>query len=243
MAGFHYSRIGGGDRLSTAEPAGAGLGMIVDGYNQMWDLGVGVSVNRTSLPTPVDPWPNVIVARRTTSGPLQSGDPLPLEIRYQSEMTGVGDPTLTLLLDPDPNPWNGNEVEISSEPITGSGFATVLTTTPSPTLPPETAGTFTLRIRITEDGRTRYLELGEPLTITAAAAPPAIADGSLRFDDGLFTFTITGTTGQDVLIEAATTLDDWQPIATVPLAAASQDFSDPDTASFTKRFYRVSEAP
>ena len=233
MAGFHYTRIGGGDRLGT----------VVDGYNQMWDLGAGVSANRASLSTPVDPWPNVILARRTTLGSLNGGDSLPLELQYQSEVTGVGDPTLTLFLDPDANPWNDNEIELSSETLTGSGFTTVLTATPAPVLPPETDGSYFLLTRLTEDGRTRFLSLREPLLITAALPPPSIAPGSLRFESGLFTFTLTGVAGQEVLVQTATALDDWQPLATVTLATAIQDFSDPDSGSYSQRFYRVAAAP
>jgi hypothetical protein len=242
-AGFHYSRIAGGDRLSNANPGGSSSGTVSDGYNRMWDLGGGLAVNRASLPTPLDPWPNVIVARRTTSGPLTGGGTLPLELQYQSETTGVGDPALSLLLDPDSNPWNGNEILLSSETLTGSGFSSVLTATPAPLLPAQTAGSFFLLTRISEDGRTRYLNLREPLVITAAQPPPIIVPGSLRFEAGLFTLTISGSTGQLVTIQAATTLDDWQTIDTVTLASPVQDFSDPDSASFTTRFYRIAAAP
>jgi hypothetical protein len=208
----------------------------------MWDLGGGVAVNRASLPTPADPWPNVIVARRTTSGPLTGGQTLPLELKYQSETTGVGDPVLSLLLDPDSNPWNGNETLLSSETLTGSGFSSVLTATPSPLIPAPTNGSYFLHTRISEDGRTRYLNLREPLVITAAQAPPIIVPGSLRFENGLFTLTISGSAGQLVTIQAATTLDDWQTIDTITLASPVQDFSDPDSADFSKRFYRIEAA-
>ena len=242
-AGFHYSRIAGGDRLSNANPGGSSSGTVSAGYNRMWDLGGGVAVNRASLPTPADPWPNVIVARRTTSGPLTGGETLPLELQYQSETTGVGDPALSLLLDPDSNPWNGNEILLSSETLTGSGFNSVLTATPTPLLPAQTDGSFFLLTRISEDGRTRYLTLREPLVITAAQLPPTIVPGSLRFEAGLFTLTINGSTGQLVTVQAATTLQDWQTIDTVTLASPVQDFSDPDSASFTSRFYRIAAAP
>ena len=242
-AGFHYSRIAGGDRLSNANPGGSSSGTVSAGYNRMWDLGGGLAVNRASLPAPLDPWPNVIVARRTTTGPLTGGETLPLDIRYQSETTGVGDPALSLLLDPDPNPWNGNEILLSSETLTGSGFNSVLTATPTPILPTQTDGSFFLLTRISEDGRTRYLNLREPLVITAAQLPPNIVPGSLRFEAGLFTLTINGSTGQLVTVQAATTLDDWQTIDTVTLASPVQDFSDPDSASFTRRFYRIAAAP
>lgn len=242
-AGFHYSRIAGGDRLSNANPGGSSSGTVNDGYNRMWDLGGGISTNRASLPTPADPWPNLIVARRTTSGPSTGGETLPLEFHYQSEVTGVGDPTLSLFLDPDPNPWNGNEIPLSSETLTGSGFDSVLTATPTPLLPPETDGSFFLLARITEDGRTRHLNLREPLVITAALPPPSIVPGSLRLEAGLFTLTISGSPGQEVAVQAATALDDWQTIATVTLATPVQDFSDPDTTNFTRRFYRIGTAP
>ena len=96
---------------------------------------------------------------------------------------------------------------------------------------------------LTEDGRTRFLNLRDPLLITATLPPPAIAPGSLRFESALFTFTLVGTAGQKVLVQAATTLNDWQTIATVTLDTAMQDFSDPDSASFTRRFYRIAAAP
>ena len=242
-AGFYYSRIAGGDRLSNANPGGSSSGTVSDGYNRMWDLGGGVAVNRASLPAPADPWPNVIVVRRTTSGPLTGGETLPLELQYQSETTGVGDPALSLLLDPDSNPWNGNEILLSSETLTGSGFSSVLTATPAPLLPAQTAGSFFLLTRISEDGRTRYLNLRDPLVITAALPPPSIVPGSLRFEAGLFTLTISGSTGQLVTVQAATTLGDWQTIDTVTLASSAQDFSDPDSASSTRRFYRIAAAP
>jgi hypothetical protein len=243
LAGFHYSRIAGGDRLSNASPGGPESGAVNDGYNMMWDLGAGVSANRDSLPTPVDPWPNLIIARRSTSGSLTGGDPLPLEIHYQSETSGVGDPTLSLLLDPDPNPWNGNEILLSSETLTGSGFNSVLTTTPAPLLPTESDGSFFLLARIREDGRTRYLSLREPLQITAAIPPPNIVPGSPRLVSGLFTLTINGVIGQQVIVQAATTLSNWQNIAALTLEAPVQDFSDPDSGDFDRRFYRIGLAP
>lgn len=242
-AGFHYTRIGGGDRLSNANPGGTGSGIVSDGYNRMWDLGGGVAVNRASLPAPVDPWPNLIVARRTTSGPLTGGETLPLELHYQSEVTGAGDPTLSLFLDPDSNPWNGNEIPLSSESLTGSGFSNVLTASPTPLLPAQTTGSFFLLARISEDGRSRYLNLREPLLINPALLPPSIVSGSLRFESGRFTFTISGTTAQQVTVQAATDLDHWQTIDTVTLVSPVQDFSDPDSASFTRRFYRIATAP
>ncbi len=59
-AGFYCSLLLGGDRLSSAQPAGAGTARIRDGYNQWWDFGAGTSNNRTALPSNNGNWPNVI---------------------------------------------------------------------------------------------------------------------------------------------------------------------------------------
>src|SRR5207249_3843022 len=58
--GFLYSLIGGGDRLSSAEPGGAGKGRISDGFNKVWDLGAGIAANRDSLPSNNGLWPNLL---------------------------------------------------------------------------------------------------------------------------------------------------------------------------------------
>src|SRR5579871_6253840 len=42
-AGFLYSLIGRGNRLSIDHPLGVGQPAIVDGFNQWWDLGAGRS--------------------------------------------------------------------------------------------------------------------------------------------------------------------------------------------------------
>jgi hypothetical protein len=237
--GFHYSRIAGGDRLSNASPVNSASGTIVDGYNQMWDLGAGVSANRDSLPTPVDPWPNLIIAKRTTSGPLTAGGQIPLQLHYQSEVTTVGDPTLTLLLDPDPNPWNGNEILLSSETVVGSGFNSVLTVNPNPLIPAMISGSYRLLARITEGGRTRQLHLQDALQIDPATTPPSIVSGSMRFESGLPTFTISGIPGQQIIVQAASTLNDWQTIATPTLERSTEDYSDPGATGMPRRFYRI----
>ena len=241
--GFHYSRIAGGDRLSLATPAGTGTAMIIEGYNGMWDLGAGLSANRNSLPAPVDPWPNVIIARRATTGSFKSGDPLPLQIHYQSEVTGVGDPTLSILLDPDPNPWNGNEIPVSSQVVAGSGFNSILSISPAPSLPPGTDGTFYVLTRISEDGRTRQHHLRDPIQINPLMIPPEIVADSLRFESGQLTFTIVGRAGQEVTVEASSTLDDWVGIATLTLEADPRDFSDADSIDLDRRFYRLAYQP
>lgn len=238
--GFLYSRLAGGDRLSTATPGGAGLDRIVDGYNQLWDLGAGLSTNRTALPSaPADPWPNAIVASLGTTGPVSPGDPLSVEVRYQSEQSGAGDPTLSVLLDPDPNPWNGNETEASSGVVPGSGSAMVLSASPAALVPAGLEGSYHLVVRIEEGGRTRYLPLAGTLEVSAGAPVLSIVAGSLRVEGGLFTFTIAGDPGSEVTVEATMDLEDWETLDTVTLTTGTLDFSDSGSASLPRRFYRV----
>src|SRR5882762_2455465 len=60
FAGFYWSLIGRGNRLTTDEPAGAGTGQVRNGYNKVWDFGAGLGSNRYALPANNGLWPNLI---------------------------------------------------------------------------------------------------------------------------------------------------------------------------------------
>jgi hypothetical protein len=64
---------------------------------------------------------------------------------------------------------------------------------------------------------------------------------TLRFESGMLTFTVSGAVGQTAVIEAGTSPTALQTIATQVLTDPTWTFSDPDTSSFAKRFYRVGE--
>ena len=241
-AGFHHGRIAGGDRLSAVMPAGAGTDAIDKGYNRLWDLGAGVAANRSLVTGKNGLWPSLVTARRTSPASLPAGTAFGLELRYQSDDASAGAPVLTVALDPDANPWNGNEIEIDTRPLGASGPASVLATTFAITVPPALSGSYRITARLRQSGRTRHLQAAGTLVVTPAPPPPAIDRATLGFSGGLFTFTVRGSPGQSVRIEAAETLgalDDWQGIATRTLDSATWVFSDPQTASFPKRFYRV----
>jgi hypothetical protein len=238
-AGFHYGRIAGGNRLSAVMPAGAGTDAIDKGYNRLWDLGAGVAANRSLVTGKNGLWPSLVTARRTDSGPLPAGAAFGLELRYQSDDASAGAPVLTVALDPDANPWNGNEIEIDTRPLGASGPASVLTTTFAITVPPALSGSYRIAARLQQSGRTRHLQAAGTLVVTPALPPPSIDRATLGFSGGLFTFTVRGSSGQSVRIEAAETLDDWQGIATRTLDSPTWVFSDPETALHPKRFYRV----
>jgi hypothetical protein len=242
-AGFHFSRIGGGDRLSAVMPAGAGTDAINKGYNRLWDLGAGVAANRSLVTGKNALWPSLVTARRTSPASIPAGTAFNLELRYQSDDVSAGAPVLTVTLDPDANPWNGNEIAIDTRPLTASGPATVLTAHLALIVPPALTGSYRITARIQQSGRTRHLQAAGTLLVTPALPPPAIDRFTLGFSGGRFTFTVLGSPGQSVRIEAAETLDDWQGIATRTLDSPAWIFSDPDTALHPKRFYRVVLVP
>jgi hypothetical protein len=240
-AGFHYSRIGGGDRLGTLEPLGAGTGMIRDGYNKMWDLGAGTDAgSRSMLPANTGEWANVIVCGLADTTVTAAGGAFDLALHYQSGPTGAGAADLRVLLDPDRNPWNGNEVEVDQRMLVNTGTAVVL----SPQIEVLVGGsvlpgTYAVATRISEGGRTRYLYAPGSFTVTPSEEPPRIDGSTVRIEEGLMKFTVRAVPGQTVSIRASENLGSWETIAILPFIGDTWEFTDPDTAMFPRRFYKA----
>src|SRR6185503_12352562 len=81
-AGFHYSLIGRGDRLSALQPAGAGTSRIRNGYNQRWDFGAGQNDNRFSLPRNNGQWPNLIRLNLAGTNQMTQGESNAVTLHY-----------------------------------------------------------------------------------------------------------------------------------------------------------------
>ncbi len=77
---------------------------------------------------------------------------------------------------------------------------------------------------------------------TVLRQPLAISD-ILYSANGQFGFSAGGPAGQVVVIEASTDLRTWTPLQTKTLGAAPLSFSDPETALFSTRFYRLRSGP
>jgi hypothetical protein len=163
-AGFRYSRVGGGDRLSSLEPSGAGNGRISDGFNKYWDLGGGLAANRTVLPANSGLWPNAIRIARTTSGSIPAGSPFALNLAHQSGTSAAGSSGVRIFLDDDTNPYNGNETVIDERLLPNTGPSAVqistLTATTNPAIVPP--GNYAIGARIMDGVRTRYLYVFDP---------------------------------------------------------------------------------
>jgi hypothetical protein len=164
-AGFNWTLIAGGNRLSTDEPAGAGNGQISDGMNQVWDFGGGVSGNRYSLPANNGAWPNVIKANIVGSNSVPRSNAVSLKYFYQYAQSSVPTATVQLFLDRDANPYNGNSGQVFqfTETGTGTNFMRSRTVSFNATNP---AGQYYVYAKVTGAARVRYLHAPEKLTIT-----------------------------------------------------------------------------
>ena len=66
-------------------------------------------------------------------------------------------------------------------------------------------------------------------------------DASFGVQETQFGFTITGTSGLGIVVEACTNLTDaaWSPVQTITLTSGSFYFSDPQWTNYPSRFYRL----
>jgi hypothetical protein len=188
VAGYYYSLIGGGNRLSPTQPLGQGYSAINDGYNQNWDLGAGTNANRTSLASNSGTWPNIIKFDLTGTNSVTQGNSINTTLYYQ--YGGLSNLTLQIYLDQDFNPYNSNSIPVLA-PLqatrTGTGNVYYYQNLPLTTsnVPP---GAYSIYAKITDGAHTRYLyapELVEIVTFQQAA-------GSLAGDS--FGITVTGGT-------------------------------------------------
>ncbi|WP_193214987.1 hypothetical protein, partial [Luteolibacter marinus] len=166
-----------------------------------------------------------------------------LDLHYQAGSSAAGTVDLTILLDPDANPWNGNEIEIDAGTVARTGTAAVAFMEVPVATGATPPGTYRVAARIADGIRERVLAAAGTLEISATSPPPEIDPATVRIEGGLMRFTVLGSPGQTVRVMAATDLEDWQEVATMTLGAETWEFSDPATASFPARFYRVDEAP
>ena len=159
IAGFYYSLIGGGDRLSTNRPLGAGYSAVRDGYNQNWDLGAGTFSNRTLLTTNNGGWPNLIKLERTDTNPVVQGQSMQTMLYYQWARPAASNATISIYLDNDFNPLNTNQALLKQTNVPGTGAGSVGLGTFSIPLTATNAspGWHSIYAMISGGGQTRYL--------------------------------------------------------------------------------------
>jgi len=172
-AGFLYSLIGGGDRLSNVEPGGTGTGRIIDGFNKNWDLGGGMAANRTALPANAGLWPNAIRFDLEEPTTIPAGGSFGATLYHQAGASATGTIDLGIFIDPDFNAYNGNETEVNQQMLSRTGTSAVsfntLTATVNEAVQP---GSYAVYTRLNDGVRTRYLYAPQLLVVTPALPSP-----------------------------------------------------------------------
>jgi len=171
-AGFLYSLIGGGDRLTNLEPGGAGTGRIIDGFNKNWDLGGGVAANRTALPANSGSWPNAIRFVLATNT-IPAGQSFGATLYHQAGASAAGNIDLAIFLDPDFNPYNSNEIQVSQQMLLRTGTSAVSLDTLNTTVDATAVspGNYAVFTRLNDGGHTRYLYAPHRLIVTPGPTP------------------------------------------------------------------------
>jgi len=238
VAGFYYSLIGQGDRLSADRPAGQGTDSIRDGYNQRWDLGAGLSNNRTALPPGNRRWPNLIKFNLTGTNVMLAGQSNMVAYYYQWSQPASSNATVNVYVDDDFNPYNGNERLVGQVNVPGTGPDQIGSGTVSIVLNATnvTPGSHALCARISAGADSRYLYAPEILTVFSSFEPPSLA--LARDAGGQFRIELTGVPGQRVVLQSAPDLHGWQPLATNWLETNVWSYFD-NVSENDRRFYRA----
>jgi len=200
--GFTYSRLdGGGDRGSAAAPVGGG-DQIRAGLNN--DAAFGGGGARSSLAWSAAVWPNLaqldVLANSVVLGagahPVTIGTILQLHTVYLDYDSGS---TVTLRVDADRNPYNGNGVaDISSQAFAVTGGTYAQNTVDWDTSAMANGSTVYVYAQVTDGARTRYLYaapvlqfLSDVPTVTTFTVPASSNSLNIPITD----FTATDNVG------------------------------------------------
>jgi hypothetical protein len=239
-AGFAYSLIGGGNRMSTNQPNGPGTLAIVDGYNRRWDFGVTGASNRTALSSNNGTWPNLIQFNVTGTNIVATGNLIDTSLYYQ--YAGASNVTLSIYFDTDLNPYNTNSTLVLQEqvPSTGAGsvnhFSNLALATTN--VPP---GIYAIYGKISDGTHTRYLYAPESVEIVSSAQPPVlgISEGS----GTQWVIGVSGLSGQTMVLESSPDLHNWLPLATNTLTSGSWTYTNDAPHNLSQQFYRALVLP
>jgi hypothetical protein len=230
-AGFKYSLIGGGNRMSPDEPLGPGYPAIVDGYNQWWDFGRGASANRTALASNNGTWPNLIQFNVLGTNIVTAGQTISTKFYYQygGESNSV---TAQFFYDRDLDPYNTNTTLITLINLPNTGVNDVyydtleLTTT---NVPP---GVYAIYGKMWDGTHTRYLYTAQVVQILAV---PVL--GITRLNATQFRIVINGVAGQTVILQSSPNLKIWTPLVTNTLTSSSWTYTNSVPLNSTAQFY------
>jgi hypothetical protein len=234
-AGFEYSLIGGGNRMSTVQPLGGQFPAVVNGYNQNWNLGAGtVTGSRTALSVNSGTWPNIIKFDITGTNTVMAGNSISTTLYYQ--YGGSSNLTAQVYLDRDFNPRNSNAVMVVAlqPPATGSGNVYYYQTLGLPTtnIAP---GVYSIYAKITDGAHSRYLYTPELVQIVPVAQPSL---DITRLNNTQVRIGINGVIGQTISLQSSPDLRNWVALATNTLTSSLWTYTNNVVPSTTAQFYR-----
>jgi hypothetical protein len=241
-AGFDYSLIGEGNRVSAEQPLGSGSPAIRDGCNQWWDFGAGIANNRTALPSNNGSWPSLIKFNRTETGQVVQGQSVLVKLFYQWAQPSTSNATFSVYLDSDLNPLNSNQKLLSRISVPGSGISSVNYGTISVPLfaTNASAGWHSLCAVISAGGKTRYLYAPELVQVLSNQQRPTLDIAQIASSQ--FRIGVNGLVSQTIVLQSSSDLLSWQPFATNTLASNRWVSTNTPPTGTAKRFYRATLA-
>ncbi len=232
QAGFLYSRIGGGDRVSTNRPAGPATAAINE----------GLLSPRQALPVNNGNWPNVIELRAANPGRFLFQNEPGLATREENVAYPAGNlrvtaeyqsgaaATWTLFLDPDANELNGNEIILGQESLGATGIHTVSNLLRNVTLDANQVayGIYRLGARI-QGGQPGSRRVQYAAQKVAVLAPLKLAVGNVGSGQGQLR--VTGSGGYSAAIEVTDDFAGWETARVVSFPGfLNGNFNQPVTA-------------
>ncbi len=237
-AGFYYSLIGGGDRLSPAQPLGVGFPAIKDGLNQWWNFGAGTATNRTALATNTGAWPSLIKFDRTDTNQIPQGQSLSAKLYYQWARPATSSATISFYLDDDRNPFNDNQNLLQQISVPG-GEASVIAGTFSIPLSATNAspGSHSLLAVMSAAGNTRYLYAPQWVRVVSSLQPPILDIAQISASS--FRLGVNGLNTQTIILQTSSNLLTWQAIATNTLSSSRWVYTNSVANGTALLFYRA----
>lgn len=235
-AGFEYSLFGAGNRQSQSQPVGPGYPAIVDGYNQWWDLGAGISNNRTPLSSNSGEWPSLIQLNLTSTNVVPAGTALTTRLYYQYG-GAFSNAALQVWLDPDSNPFNSNESRVLQSSVTNSGLSSVYAINASLDTSSVVPGVYRIFAVLSDGTRSRYVYAPEKVQVTPARQAPLLDIAGLA--SALVRVGIAGAPGSTVVLQSSTDLRNWMPLMTNTLTSSRWVYTNASPANNAALFYRA----